>query len=443
MMFAERDSSGAARTHRYANVAEVVRIRGPLDVGRLLRAAEHTAGDMDTLAGRFRHDGGADLFTLEQGRRRISHAFVTLTDTPEDLAASGLGETLRRAANQPRDLQDDPPVHVLVAQISPQDHLLLLVMDHSVSDGRTLVLFLRQLSRYYGWLCAAEGEESDRRPKPLPSFWDFTDGVAEARREREESREFWSRALYRAADVRGRPEFPGGRWKRKGTRDLTAVHLERWPESETGAIDQISAAHHVSPHMFILAAYSLVASSWSDGFVAVNYMRNGREDRRSVRVPGPLAEHAVTVPLESQQEARGLGIAGYLAAWAAHNAASPPYYGLTQRELETLESEENRLLLFNFLPAVPALRFGEAVGAHDPQIAALLEPYDTTSKFGVRMQLIHDPHQELQVGVYSDPEILPAPEVLGRAVRQVVRCAVEHPETPVATAIEMVRQSWS
>jgi hypothetical protein len=36
----------------------------------------------------------------------------------------------------------------------------------------------------------------------------------------------------------------------------------------------------------------------------------------------------------------------------ARELLEPPHYGLSQRELETLSSEENRLVLFNFLPSI-------------------------------------------------------------------------------------------
>lgn len=99
-----------------------IRIRGALDVGRLARAAERTAADMYTLAGRFEHGSGRDTFVLDPSRRRMSHAFVELTDAPGDLMKSGLGEISRRAVSQSRDLQDDPLAHVLTARLAADDH---------------------------------------------------------------------------------------------------------------------------------------------------------------------------------------------------------------------------------------------------------------------------------------------------------------------------------
>ncbi|MGI8329142.1 condensation domain-containing protein [Actinomadura scrupuli] len=441
LMFATRDQRGDPRTQRYANVWEVLRVRGPLDVGRLLAAAEATAQDMDTLGGRFRHRDGADGFAFDPERRRISHAFLRLTGTDGDLAGSGAAETLRRAAHQLRDLQRDPPVHVLVAELGEQDHLLLLVMDHSVSDGRTLVLFLRRLARHYRRRSAE---------RPFPGFWDFTRSIAEARPERTAAREFWSGALYRAADDRARPSFPGGRWKPKGTRDLTAVRLDEWPREESAGLDRLANAYRVRPHLLILSALSLVVSAWGDRFVPINYMRNGRGRREWTSVPGPLAEHAVTVPDPSESCDDDRGIADRLCSWAHENSSSPPHFGLSQRELETLSSEENRLVLFNFLPSIAPMSLDRgpeagdgAVATPDPQVKDLIEAYDTTSRFGVRVQLLHDPRQRLQFAVHSDPEILPRPEALGRSVRRVLRWAVTEPALSPATAVKLVRQDWS
>jgi len=356
MQFAERDPDGTPRAHRYGSVAELVRISGPLDLDLLAAAIERAAADMDTLGGRFVHRDGRDLFVFDPGRRRVSHALVTAlgqVPDPAKPAGSGVAETLRLAANQGRHLQEDPPMHVLAARLGDEDHLLLLTMDHSVSDGRTLVLVLRQISRHYEHL--RRGDQGTA-PAPLPGFWDFAHRVIPARRERFRSQEYWSKALLRAADRRGRPHFPG------------EVHAARWPAGETARVNQAAAAYGVPAHLFILAAYSLATAAWSDGFVAVNYMRNGRQDRTAVNVVGPLSEHAVTVQLEGRGSARTRGLADHLGAWAARNHASPPYYGLTQRELETLESEENRLLIYNFLPAIPPLRFGAGEAVHDPAL---------------------------------------------------------------------------
>jgi len=45
--------------------------------------------------------------------------------------------------------------------------------------------------------------------------------------------------------------------------------------------------------------------------------------------------------------------------------------------------------------------------------------------------------------VFSDPEVLPCPGALGRAVRQVLRTALDEPARSVAATLEAVRRDWA
>src|SRR5262249_34125685 len=62
---------------------------------------------------------------------------------------------------RPFDLEQGPLHRALLWRLSEQEHVLLLLWHHSISDGWSVGIFLRELSEVYAALCAGE-------PSPLP-----------------------------------------------------------------------------------------------------------------------------------------------------------------------------------------------------------------------------------------------------------------------------------
>ncbi|MEU6162851.1 condensation domain-containing protein [Streptomyces tanashiensis] len=438
LMYARRDGEGQPLSHPYLNAFDTYRVNGPLDTARLARAAERTAGVMDVLGGRFRSEHGVDRFVFEPRAQRLRISHLTAVGA-DDLLASGAWEAMRRIAHSSRDLRHDAPAHLVIVALGPEEHLLLPVLDHSYADARTLSLFLRHLAHFYHHPEVSDDDLEAVREDA--SFFAFAEHLAERDAERAASRRYWSDALAPAADKRLLPQFPGGRWKARGTRHFTAEASEKWPSELILALTDVAKTDRTGLHMVMLALVNLVVSAWGVGFVPINYMRNGRHEATSAGVAGVLAEHVVTVPPAQGSESAGLR--GYVASFAAENTATPQYHGLSLREIETVSSEENRLVLFNFLPPERRIKLGPGTTVvPDQEAFVALEEYDHSNRFGARVWMIADTDYRLKVVAHSDADVLPEPAALVAAVRALAEATIREQDMPVADAKSLARAAW-
>jgi hypothetical protein len=215
------------------------------------------------------------------------------------------------------------------------------------------------------------------------------------------------------------------------------VNDERWPEAESSAVRELTAAYRVGAHMLLLAAFSFAVTAWCADFVPVNYIRNGRGDRRWVSVPGPLAEHAATVPVPVERS----GLADHLGAFAAHNAQSPPLYGLVLRELETRASEENRIALFDFMPAIAPCRWERPPrpGRRDRRSASPVRRQQPLRG----ADAAHPRPRATAAGDHAGRSGRVSRSVRFRRSGPLLRLARTKPEIPLSHAVGVIHENWS
>jgi amino acid adenylation domain-containing protein len=143
-----------------------LRLRGRLDVGALERALGEIVRRHESLRTSFRlGPEGPDRDS--EPVQVIAPAGATALPAV-DLAAlpGGLRETEARrigaaAAARPFDLESGPLLRLLLLRLGDEEHVVLLVVHHLVSDGWSTAIFLRELSVLYA--AFLEGQ-----PSPLP-----------------------------------------------------------------------------------------------------------------------------------------------------------------------------------------------------------------------------------------------------------------------------------
>ncbi|MFB7511863.1 amino acid adenylation domain-containing protein [Streptomyces sp. NPDC056144] len=139
------------------NVTLALRLAGPLDV----RALEEALGDVVA-----RHESLRTVFGEHDGvpYQRILAAppapLLTVTERP---AQELVGHTF--------DLAVDVPIHAYLRSETPEEHVLLLVMHHSASDGWSLRPLFRDLAAAY--TARLGGEAPAVEPLPV-QYADFT-----------------------------------------------------------------------------------------------------------------------------------------------------------------------------------------------------------------------------------------------------------------------------
>ena len=122
------------------NTCHVVRFCGPLNEEALLRALQTLVARHESLRTRFALVDGAPVQ-------------IVARELPVQLAAEAVdeAEALARAHHDAQtgfDLAQAPLWRVRLYAIAPEHHLLLLVVHHIVTDGWSMGVLLRELSRF-------------------------------------------------------------------------------------------------------------------------------------------------------------------------------------------------------------------------------------------------------------------------------------------------------
>ncbi len=142
-------------------------LAGPLDVPALARALESIVDRHEPLRSRFREVDGQPVTVV---RRRLSVPLPVIDLSALDLSA--FPEEIERIsaeeARRPFDLARGPLLRALLLRRSPDEHRLLLLMHHIVSDDWSLTVMARELAALY------QGTAQGSPLPPLPvQYGDF------------------------------------------------------------------------------------------------------------------------------------------------------------------------------------------------------------------------------------------------------------------------------
>ena len=232
------------------------RLRGPLEVGALRRALVALEQRQDSLRTIFPAGDDGPSQVLEPATDRL--LVVDLGGLGARAAEPALGHRLRhRLSNTAFALDQGPLTRAVLLRRSVEDHELMLVQHHIVSDGWSLALVLEQLGSLYG--SALRGEA---RPTP-PRRPNYADYASWQRRRLDDgtldpSREFWRRQLRDAPRLDLPTDHPRDRRPARG--DSVPVRID----PTLGArLEGLAREHGASVYMMLLAAFGELLSRWA------------------------------------------------------------------------------------------------------------------------------------------------------------------------------------
>jgi hypothetical protein len=137
-------------------MCSVTALRGPIDLEALRAALEHGVARHEPLRTTFVERGGRPLQVVHPP----GHLHVPLTDvTQEPDPESRATELLRDEASVPFDLERGPLLRFRLVRVGKNDHRLLRVSHHLVTDRRSWQVFVTDAMNAY---------ESVRSGAPLP-----------------------------------------------------------------------------------------------------------------------------------------------------------------------------------------------------------------------------------------------------------------------------------
>ena len=257
LWFLDRLAGGGSR---FYNVCAHIRIEGPLDVSRLERAfATITA----------RHEALRTVFDDEGGK-----PITRVVDAPPPPLvverASGDDELMaltRRAAHEVMPLREHPLWRLVLVELGPESHVVILTVHHIISDGWSFNTLVRELAA----LCNPQGPESLAE---LPI--QYADYAAWHRGQSfDDALDYWREALAGAPTVldlpvcRPRPaeQTFEGRWR-----------TMRLDSSSTTRVHALSAELHATPFMVLLAVFGMLLRRYSGhGEILVGTPTAGRD----------------------------------------------------------------------------------------------------------------------------------------------------------------------
>jgi amino acid adenylation domain-containing protein len=235
------------------NVPTAFRLRGRLRPDLLQAALDEVVRRHDVLRACFASTGG----TLEQ----LVAPSMALPVQRHDL--SGLPPAEREAearrlvaalTGQPFDLDARPLARVALVRLAADEHVLLLVLHHIISDGWSLGVLYEELAAVYGALL-------ESRPSPLPDLpMQYADYAAA---QREEAQDSWmdDEASFWRQHLAGAPlalDLPADR-VRPAMVDFTGGNLVLGlDEGLSERIRRLSRECRASPFMTLLAAFALL-----------------------------------------------------------------------------------------------------------------------------------------------------------------------------------------
>ncbi|GAA2266749.1 hypothetical protein GCM10010232_68900 [Streptomyces amakusaensis] len=187
----------------------LVDLTGPLDPGRLRRAAEALVRRHPTLRSGFVRDTGSSPVQVVLREVTVPWRHTDLTHLDEPARAAELTRLVEADRIRRFDLEQPPLIRFLVITTGPEHHRLVMTNHHIALDGWSTPLLMRDLFALY----AADGD-----PSGLPAARPHRDFLAWlARQDREAALAAWRTALdgveeptlVAPGDPAGSPRLPG------------------------------------------------------------------------------------------------------------------------------------------------------------------------------------------------------------------------------------------
>ncbi|KRB04200.1 hybrid non-ribosomal peptide synthetase/type I polyketide synthase [Lysobacter sp. Root690] len=152
------DAAAGAAYH----IAAGVRLRGALDEAALTRALDRIVERHESLRTVFEHGEDGPVQVVRPAAELVLER-QDLQTVPEPQREATMSQASKAWSSAPFDLSAQPPVRALLLRLQADEHVLVLVQHHIVSDGWSQGVLVRELGALY----AAYAQD---RPDPLPAL---------------------------------------------------------------------------------------------------------------------------------------------------------------------------------------------------------------------------------------------------------------------------------
>lgn len=234
------------------NVYEAVRLRGPLDTAVLLRAIDGTCAAHEAVRTTF-HMADGVLVQRVQPAAALALALseLDLRGIPDGGREAALHEHISASASAPFDLERGPLLRASLIRCSVDEHVLVLVMHHIVSDGWSLGVLLSDISGHYeAHRSGAPGAEATRLGYGDYAHWQQSTDRLQA----SEDLAFWRRQLDGLPPAIDLPEDRAIPSQRDG---VGGRHVFTIDAPLARAVHALAREERATPFMVLLAGFAL------------------------------------------------------------------------------------------------------------------------------------------------------------------------------------------
>jgi amino acid adenylation domain-containing protein len=263
------------------NIHSVTRLQGPLDAGRLEQALRALIARHTSLRTSFHatEQGPVQrVMPVAQAleRFRVTRVVAVAQDGPDAL----LDGHIAASVDRPFDLSHAPLLRADLLRVSPEHHVLVLVIHHIVADGWSMSIIHRELGQLY-----ARNGGAPTLPEPVLAFSDH------ARRQRERfehgemgaALDYWRKKLHDLQTLQLPTDRPHPPQAGSAGRTLAfGIDAEL-----TAAVRDFAGRQDATLFMALLAAFqSLLMRYTGQDDIAVGVPLAGRDDPRLRDVVG-------------------------------------------------------------------------------------------------------------------------------------------------------------
>lgn len=246
------DGAAGAAYH----IPAALRLEGGLDLDALQASLNRIVARHEVLRTRFVSTEGEPAQVIESADVGFALTQIDLSDLSESDRRNAVSERSADEASRPFDLTQGPLIRGQLLRLADQEHVLLITQHHSVSDGWSTGLLVKEISALYAAFCAGQSDPLD----PLPI--QYTDYAVWQRswlkgETLQRHVDFWRQHLVGAPALLALPTDRPRPTAQSYRGDRAVLQLS---ESLAADLKSLSQRHGVTLFMTMLAAWSAVLS---------------------------------------------------------------------------------------------------------------------------------------------------------------------------------------
>lgn len=261
--------------HAFYNIPGVLRALGHLDIQALRWSAREVTRRHESLRTRFR-EVNSELQQVIETQIDVDIPVIDVhSDSGEDTEQAVL-RMVQQEVDTPFDLESAPLWRARLFRLGEEDHILVFVMNHGISDGYSLGVMQAEVSLLYSAFISG-------KPSPLPEpaiqYADFSEWERKLVRDKilDTQMTYWKKQLYGMHAL----SLPYDRPKLSPPPGRAGSHILRIEQELEEKLKSLSQQQGATLYMTLLAAYHALLYGWTghcDIGVGCNIARRTRPE---------------------------------------------------------------------------------------------------------------------------------------------------------------------